>query len=87
MPLNMMDAHFRSFTHEVLPVMKREGIAALGMKAFGDHRIALCIHKKVDLLRTNTRCYISLRRNIMKCTRVVITFVVAVNRPIIGGFG
>jgi predicted aldo/keto reductase-like oxidoreductase len=39
MPLNVMDAHFRSFTHEVLPVMKREGIAALGMKAFGDHYI------------------------------------------------
>jgi aryl-alcohol dehydrogenase-like predicted oxidoreductase len=39
MPLNVMDAHFRSFTHEVLPVIKREGIAALGMKAFGDHYI------------------------------------------------
>jgi predicted aldo/keto reductase-like oxidoreductase len=36
MPLNVMDAHFRSFTHEVLPVLKREGIGALGMKAFGD---------------------------------------------------
>jgi len=39
MPLNVMDAHFRSFTHEVLPLLKREGIAALGMKAFGDHFI------------------------------------------------
>jgi uncharacterized protein len=39
MPLNVMDAHFRSFTHEVLPVLTREGIAPLGMKCFGDHHI------------------------------------------------
>jgi len=37
MPLNVMDAHFRSFAHDVLPVLLREGIAPLGMKAFGDH--------------------------------------------------
>ncbi len=37
MPLNVMDAHFRSFAHDVLPVLVREGIAPLGMKAFGDH--------------------------------------------------
>jgi diketogulonate reductase-like aldo/keto reductase len=36
MPLNVMDAHFRSFTHEVLPVLTREEIAPLGMKCFGD---------------------------------------------------
>ena len=39
MPLNVMDAHFRSFTHEVLPVLTHEGIAPLGMKCFGDHFI------------------------------------------------
>ncbi len=39
MPLNVMDAHFRSFANEVLPVLNREGIAALGMKAFGDRYI------------------------------------------------
>jgi hypothetical protein len=39
MPLNVMDAHFRSFTRDVLPVLNREGIAPLGMKAFGDHAI------------------------------------------------
>ena len=39
MPLNVMDAHFRSFGHQVLPVLVREGIAPLGMKAFGDHFI------------------------------------------------
>ncbi len=36
MPLNVMDAHFRSFAREVLPVLTREGIAPLGMKGFGD---------------------------------------------------
>ena len=39
MPLNVMDPHFRSFERDVLPVLNREGIAALGMKAFGDHFI------------------------------------------------
>lgn len=39
MPLNVMDTHFRSFEREVLPVLNREGIAPLGMKAFGDHFI------------------------------------------------
>jgi aryl-alcohol dehydrogenase-like predicted oxidoreductase len=39
LPLNVMDAHFRSFTREVLPILTREGIAPLGMKCFGDHFI------------------------------------------------
>ncbi len=39
MPLNVMDAHFRSFSNDVLPVLTREGIGVLGMKAFGDHFI------------------------------------------------
>ncbi len=39
MPLNVMDAHFRSFGQEVLPVLVRDRIAPLGMKAFGDHFI------------------------------------------------
>jgi predicted aldo/keto reductase-like oxidoreductase len=39
MPLNVMDAHFRSFAKGVLPVLNREEIGALGMKAFADHVI------------------------------------------------
>jgi diketogulonate reductase-like aldo/keto reductase len=39
MPLNVMDAHFRSFEHQVLPDLVGHGIAPLGMKAFGDHFI------------------------------------------------
>lgn len=36
MPLNVMDAHFRSFGHLVLPYLVQNGIAVLGMKTFGD---------------------------------------------------
>ena len=36
MPLNVMDAHFRSFAHLVLPYLVANGIAVLGMKTFGD---------------------------------------------------
>jgi aryl-alcohol dehydrogenase-like predicted oxidoreductase len=32
MPLNVMDAHFRSFAHKVLPVLVKEEIGVLGMK-------------------------------------------------------
>src|SRR5579871_375337 len=36
MPLNVMDAHFRSFAHQVVPVALKEGIGVLGMKSMGD---------------------------------------------------
>jgi aryl-alcohol dehydrogenase-like predicted oxidoreductase len=36
MPMNVMDAHFRSFEKEVLPIAVKQGIAILAMKAFGD---------------------------------------------------
>jgi len=36
MPLNVMDAHFRSFAHLVLPALIEQGIAVLGMKCFAD---------------------------------------------------
>ena len=38
MPLNVLDYHFRSFTHEVVPRLVKEGTAVLGMKpmAFGN---------------------------------------------------
>jgi predicted aldo/keto reductase-like oxidoreductase len=35
MPLNVMDAHFRSFARMVLPVLVRDGIGVLGMKSMG----------------------------------------------------
>ena len=36
MPLNVMDAHFRSFGREVVPRLVKEGIGVLGMKPMGD---------------------------------------------------
>jgi predicted aldo/keto reductase-like oxidoreductase len=39
MPLNVMDAHFKSFEKEVLPVLVREQIGVLGMKPLGSGAI------------------------------------------------
>jgi uncharacterized protein len=39
MPVNVMDAHFRSFTNQVIPVANQQGIGVLAMKTFGDHFI------------------------------------------------
>jgi aryl-alcohol dehydrogenase-like predicted oxidoreductase len=36
MPLNPMDAHFRSFEKDVLPRLVQKGIGVLGMKSMGD---------------------------------------------------
>jgi aryl-alcohol dehydrogenase-like predicted oxidoreductase len=36
MPLNVMDAHFRSFEGEVLPRLVRDRIGVLGMKSMGN---------------------------------------------------
>jgi predicted aldo/keto reductase-like oxidoreductase len=35
MPINVMDAHFRSFAQQVIPVANRKGIGVLAMKTFG----------------------------------------------------
>ena len=39
MPLNVMDAHFRSFGKEVLPVLVRKKIGVLGMKSMASGHI------------------------------------------------
>ncbi len=39
MPINVMDAHFRSFAKDVMPVANQQGIGVLAMKTFGDHFI------------------------------------------------
>jgi predicted aldo/keto reductase-like oxidoreductase len=41
MPLNCLDATFRSFEMKVLPELKRRGIAALGMKPMGGTSAAI----------------------------------------------
>jgi predicted aldo/keto reductase-like oxidoreductase len=57
MPLSVMDAHFRSFQKEVLPVLVRKQIAVLGMKSMGDRNILAsqtvtpleCLHYALSL--------------------------------------
>ena len=36
MPLNVMDAHFRSFSHMVVPALAKQNIGILAMKTMGD---------------------------------------------------
>lgn len=48
MPLNVMDAHYKSFEKEVLPVLVREKIGVLGMKPLGSG--AILESKKVSAL-------------------------------------
>jgi aryl-alcohol dehydrogenase-like predicted oxidoreductase len=57
MPLNVMDAHFRSFGHQVLPKLVEQGIGVLGMKSMGDGNILKsgrvtameCLHYALNL--------------------------------------
>lgn len=57
MPLNVMDAHFRSFQHHVLPVLVENKIGVLGMKSMGDGNILKsetvsaieCLHYALNL--------------------------------------
>jgi predicted aldo/keto reductase-like oxidoreductase len=44
MPLNVMDAHFRSFGARVLPTLLEQGIGVLGMKSMGNGQL---LHSKV----------------------------------------
>jgi aryl-alcohol dehydrogenase-like predicted oxidoreductase len=36
MPINVMDAHYRSFEHRVVPELVKRNVAVLGMKSMGD---------------------------------------------------
>ena len=58
MPLNVMDAHFRSFAQQVLPRLVKEGIGVLGMKTHGRRRSSCragtvtpieCLHYALNL--------------------------------------
>src|SRR5205807_2398510 len=57
MPLNVMDAHFRSFGKVVLPELVSKGIGVLGMKSMGDTLILKsgavkpieCLHYAMNL--------------------------------------
>jgi aryl-alcohol dehydrogenase-like predicted oxidoreductase len=57
MPLNVMDAHFRSFTRQVLPKLLEQNIAVLGMKPLCDGNVLRsntlsaieCLHYALNL--------------------------------------
>jgi aryl-alcohol dehydrogenase-like predicted oxidoreductase len=57
MPLNLMDAHFRSFAQQVMPKLVEQGIAVLGMKSMGDGNLLKsgtvtaieCLHYALNL--------------------------------------
>src|SRR6516225_7845511 len=60
MPLNVMDAHYRSFGQQVLPKLVEQGIAVLGMKPMGDGNVLKsgavkpveCLHYALNLPTT-----------------------------------
>jgi len=57
MPLNVMDAHFRSFEKQVVPVLAKDGVGVLGMKPLGSGAIVRtgavnaieCLHYALNL--------------------------------------
>ena len=57
MPLNVMDMHFKSFAHKVVPVLVEHGIGVLGMKPLGDGNVLKsqtvtaieCLHYAMNL--------------------------------------
>jgi len=57
MPLNVMDAHYHSFEHQVLPVLLQEKIGVLGMKSMGSGEVLKsktvtpieCLHYALNL--------------------------------------
>src|SRR5437763_15812384 len=57
MPLNVLDAHFRSFAEKVVPLLVKEGIGVLGMKPLASGAILQtkavtameCLHYALNL--------------------------------------
>jgi predicted aldo/keto reductase-like oxidoreductase len=57
MPLNVMDAHYHSFQHQVLPVLLSQQIGVLGMKSMGSGEVLRskavtpieCLHYALNL--------------------------------------
>jgi aryl-alcohol dehydrogenase-like predicted oxidoreductase len=71
MPLNLMDAHYRSFEKQVLPVCKKHDIGVLGMKPMGD---GVLLESKVVDARECLRYALSLPTSVVitGCERVPI---------------
>ncbi|HTG43616.1 MAG TPA: aldo/keto reductase [Verrucomicrobiae bacterium] len=82
MPLNVMDAHYRSFGKQVLPVLVKEGIGVLGMKSMGSGIIlqskkatALeCLHYALNLPTSTVITGIDSQRILDQAFEAVKTF-------------
>src|SRR5438128_463111 len=82
MPLNVMDAHFRSFGEKVLPVLVKEGIGVLGMKSMGDGFIVKykkvtpieCLHYALNLPTSTVITGIDSMEILKQALEVVKTF-------------
>jgi predicted aldo/keto reductase-like oxidoreductase len=72
MPINIMDAHYRSFQKEVVPVCNRRNIGAIGMKGLASGRIpkqlgisgAVCRRYALSLPISTLVCGITSRENL-----------------------
>lgn len=82
MPLNVMDAHFRSFEHQVLPVLVKEGIGVLGMKPLASGLILQsntakpieCLHYALNLPTSVVITGIESRERLDQALEAVRTF-------------
>ena len=51
LPVNLLDIHYRSFTHEILPILKARGIGAIGMKSLAGGQLLNTPISAVDGIR------------------------------------
>jgi len=83
MPLNVFDAHFRSFEHEVLPILVREQIGVIGMKPMGSGSLLQtdsgispieCLHYAMNLSTSTVVTGIESMELLQQALRAVSTF-------------
>ncbi len=82
MPLNVMDAHFRSFEHEVLPRLVKDEIGVLGMKPLGSGLILKsqmvkpieCLHYALNLPTSVVITGMETMENLEQALEAVRTF-------------
>lgn len=84
MPLNILDAHYRSFQKLVLPECGRRGVAVLGMKALGSQRgrivretgisAEICRRYSLSLPIVSLVCGINTRENLRQDLAIARNF-------------
>jgi aryl-alcohol dehydrogenase-like predicted oxidoreductase len=82
MPLNVMDAHFRSFTNKVLPRLVADEVGVLGMKPLGSAQILKsncasateCLHYALTLATSTVITGMETMANLEQALEAVRTF-------------